>query len=225
MPLKAVLETLDGLNEGQAGLYVESDGKFFLDLDTDSLKEHPGTKPLVVAYERTKSGEANAKAEAAALKAKITELEKGAPDTAATQAKLTALQEQLQAAEAKAGDWQTKYTSITRDQALQTALQSSGITNQTFLRAAVRELAEKVKLGEDGAAYVESENGMGPKVLADYVKGWVASEGKDYVTPPQGGGAKGNDRPNPNATKGSFAGTPQERAAAIAAKFPDLAKG
>ena len=36
---------------------------------------------------------------------------------------------------------------------------------------------------------------MGPKVLADYVKGWVASEGKDFVTPPQGGGAKGNDRP------------------------------
>jgi hypothetical protein len=35
---------------------------------------------------------------------------------------------------------------------------------------------------------------MGPMPLADHVKRWVASEGKDFVTPPSGGGAKGNDR-------------------------------
>lgn len=221
MALKVLLDTLDGVDDAVKTFYAEKDGKFVLDVE--GIDDHPDVSNLKNAYSRTKEDREKAKTEAATLKAKIAELEKGAPDTAATQAKLTALQEQLQAAEAKAGDWQTKYTSITRDQALQTALQSSGITNPTYLKAATTMLAGQVKLGDDGTAYVES--GMGPKVLADYVKGWVASEGKDFVTPPQGGGAKGSDRPNPNPTKGSFAGTPQERAAAIAAKFPDLAKG
>jgi hypothetical protein len=66
---------------------------------------------------------------------------------------------------------------------------------------------------------------MGPRVLADFVKGWAASDGKDFVTPPQGGGAKGNDRPNTNPTQGNLAGNQQERRAALAARFPDLAKG
>lgn len=191
MALKVLLDTLDGVDDAVKTFYAEKDGKFVLDVE--GIDEHPDVSNLKNAYSRTKEDREKAKTEAATLKAKITELEKGAPDTAATQAKLTALQEQLQAAEAKAGDWQTKYTSITRDQALQTALQSSGITNPTYLKAATTMLAGQVKLGDDGTAYVES--GMGPKVLADYVKGWVASEGKDFVTPPQGGGAKGSDRP------------------------------
>ena len=33
---------------------------------------------------------------------------------------------------------------------------------------------------------------MGPKVLTDYVKSWAASEGKDFVAPPSGGGAGGS---------------------------------
>ena len=84
-----------------------------------------------------------------------------------------------------------------RFQALSGALQSAGITNPTFLKAAQAMLSGSVKLGEDGTAYVETS--MGPKVLADFVKGWAASDGKDFVTPPSGGGSKGNE----NGTKGT----------------------
>jgi hypothetical protein len=175
------------------------------------------------AYGRTKEDREKAKSEAATLKARIAELEKGAPDTAATQAKLAALQEQLEAAKAEAGQWQGKYTGVTRDQSLASALQAAGITNPTFMKAATAMLSGHVKLGDDGTAYVET--GMGPKMLGDFVKGWAASDGKDFVTPPAGGGAKGNDRPNSNANRGDMSGTRQERAAAIAARFPDLAKG
>jgi hypothetical protein len=52
-------------------------------------------------------------------------------------------------------------------------------------------LAGQVKLGEDGTAYVDT--GMGPKTLDGFVKAWAASEGKDFVSPPSGGGAKGGN--------------------------------
>ena len=166
MALKALLETLDGVDDAVKPLYAERDGKFVLDVE--GVDDHPEVANLRNAYGRTKADKDAAKAEAATLKARIAELEKGAPDTAATQAKLTQLQEQLDAANAKAGEWQTKYTGVTRDQALTAALQGAGVTNPTFLKAAQAMLAGMVKLGDDGSAYVET--GMGPKVLGDFVK-------------------------------------------------------
>ena len=38
MALKYELETLDGLDEGTAGLYTEKDGKFILDVDLPTVK-------------------------------------------------------------------------------------------------------------------------------------------------------------------------------------------
>ena len=52
-------------------------------------------------------------------------------------------------------------------------------------------LSGVVKMADDGTAFVET--GMGPKVLGDYVKSWAASDGKDFVSPPTGGGAKPNE--------------------------------
>lgn len=190
MALKALLETLDGVDDAVKPFYTEADGKFVLQVE--GVDDHPEVANLKNAYSRTKADKDAAKGEAATLKAQIAELQKGAPDTAATQAKLTQLQEQLEAANAKAGEWQTKYTGVTRDQALASSLQAAGITSPTFLKAAQAMLSGMVKLGEDGSAYVET--GMGPKVLGDFVKGWAASEGKDFVTPPKGGDARGQDK-------------------------------
>jgi hypothetical protein len=196
MALKALLETLDGVDDAVKPFYAEADGKFVLQVE--GVDDHPDVANLKNAYSRTKADKESAKQEAATLKAQIEELRKGAPDTAATQAKITQLQEQLDAANAKAGEWQTKYTGVTRDQALTGALQSAGITSPTFLKAAQAMLSGMVKLGEDGSAYVET--GMGPKVLGDFVKGWAASEGKDFVTPPKGGGAGGTDQTRTGTT-------------------------
>lgn len=219
MALKTVIETTDGLDEAIAALYTESDGKFILDIE--GVDEHPEVASLRNAYQRTKDDREKAKKDAADLKARIAELEKEAPDTAATQAKMAALEAKLAEAEAKAGEWQGKYTGITRDQSLQNALQQAGITEPAFLKAATAMLSGEVKLGEDGTAYVEST--MGPKVLGDYVKAWAASEGAAFVTKPQGAGVKGGENNGtPTAPKGDFAGSKDDRKAAIKARFPDL---
>lgn len=216
--LKAVLESLDGVDDAVKPFYSEADGKFVLKVE--GVDDHPEVANLRNAYQRTKEDREKAKGEAATLKAQIAELQKGAPDTAATQAKLTQLQEQLALKDAEAGDWKGKFVSVTRDQSLSAALQAAGIVNPTFVKAATTMLAGQVKLGDDGTAYVET--GMGPKVLADYVKSWAASEGKDFVAPPSGGGAAGSKGGGTQQPKGNLGGTQEERMAAIKAKFPDL---
>lgn len=219
MALKTVLENTDGLDEAIAALYTETDGKFILALE--GVDDHPEVASLRNAYARTKEDRERAKADAASLKAKIAELEKGAPDTAATQAKLSSLEEKLAEAEAAIGEWQGKYTGVTRDQSLQGALQQAGITEPAFLKAATAMLAGEVKLGDDGTAYVESS--MGPKMLGEYVKSWTAGEGAAFVSKPQGAGLKNNDLGgNPTPPKGDMAGSKQERQAALKARFPDL---
>ena len=220
MALKTVLETTDGLDEAIAALYTEADGKFILALE--GVDDHPEVASLRNAYARTKDDREKAKADAASLKVRIAELEKGAPDTAATQAKLAALEEQLAEANAKAGEWQGKYTGVTRDQSLQGALQQAGISEPAFLKAATAMLAGEVKLADDGTAYVEST--MGPKMLGDYVKAWAAGEGAAFVSKPQGAGLKDNDfgGGKPTAPKGDLAGSKEQRQAALKVRFPDL---
>lgn len=217
--LKAVLETLEGVDDAVKSFYTEADGKFVLQVEgADDL---PDVANLRNAYTRTKDDREKAKTEAATLKAQIAELQKGAPDTAATQAKLTQLQEQLDAKMAEANEWQGKYVGVTRDQTLQQALQSAGITNPTFIKAATTMLSGQVKIGEDGTVYAETP--MGPKVVNDFVKSWAAGDGKDFVSPPSGGGAGGSKGGSGSIPKGNLGGSKAEREAAIKSKFPDLA--
>jgi len=189
MALKALLETLEGVDDAVKPFYAERDGKYVLDVE--GVDDHPEVANLKNAYGRTKEDREKAKTEAATLKAQIAELQRGAPDTAAIQAKIAELNEKLGAVEAERNDWKGKYVGKTRDEALTTALQSSGVTNPAFLKAAQAMLSGMVKLGEDGTAYVETP--MGPKTVDVFAKGWAASEGKDFVTAAQGGGARGND--------------------------------
>jgi hypothetical protein len=191
MALKTVIENTEGLDEAVAALYIERDGKFVLDIE--GVDDHPEVANLRNAYARTKEGQTAAKAKAAELEAQIKELQAGAPDTAAVQAQINSLKEQLAAKETEAGEWRGKYTGVTRDQSLQSALQQAGVIEPAFVKAATAMLSGMVKLGEDGTAYVDQPNNMGPKVLGDYVKGWAATEGKAFVDPGRGGGAQGND--------------------------------
>jgi hypothetical protein len=75
MALKAVLESLDGLPEGVAGLYVEQDGKFILDLDEEALKQHPNTGPLTRALTRERERAAEASKALKALEDKYGDLD------------------------------------------------------------------------------------------------------------------------------------------------------
>lgn len=53
-PLKAVLDTLDGVDESLHNLYEQKGDKFVLRLDTATVREHPHVTPLKNALDRTK---------------------------------------------------------------------------------------------------------------------------------------------------------------------------
>lgn len=213
MPIKALLETLDGVDDALKPFYEERDGKFALAVE--GIDDHPEIASLRNAYARTKDEREKIKSDATKLKEEIAELRKGAPDTAATQAKLNQLQEQLEAVQKEAGEYKSRYIGVTRDQALASALQSAGITEPTFLKASQAMLSGMVKIGDDGTTYAET--GMGPKVLADFVKSWAASEGKAFVSPPAGGGAKGKEGAGgaKTMTRSDFDGLPPDQKAAF----------
>lgn len=71
MALKAILASLEGVPEAIQALYTEVDGKFVLDLDAESIKDHPSTAPLANALAREKEDRRKAREEAKALEDKV----------------------------------------------------------------------------------------------------------------------------------------------------------
>lgn len=199
MALKSVLESLEGVDDAVKPFYTETDGKFVLQVD--GVDSHPEVANLKSAYERTKADRDAARKErddAKALAAdfpddfdaeKWAKLKDGKPDEAA----LIKLRQTL---EAERDEWKGKFeaergTSLRNalDRDLTDALNGAGVTNPTFAKAARTMLSGDVKIGDDGKPFVETD--MGPMPLVDHVKRWTAGEGKDFVTPAQGGGAAG----------------------------------
>lgn len=114
-----------------------------------------------------------------------------------------------------------------RDSALTEHLIDGGLTaalvkanvSPHFMDAAKAMLRGKATI-KDGAAVI------GDKPLGDHVTEWAGSDqGKHFVAAPaNSGGGAGGGSGNQNPTKGDLGGNKQERAAAIAARFPDLPK-
>lgn len=129
----------------------------------------------------------------------------------------------LEAANKRATDIDSAYNGTLRDAALTEALTKAGVTSPALLKAA------KALLGTH--ATVVDENGTrvvkaGDKALGDFITEWAGSdEGKHFVAAADitGGGAQGGNR-NPTPAKGDLGGSREERAAAIASRFPDLPK-
>jgi hypothetical protein len=220
MAIKTVIETTDGLDEAIAALYTEIDGKFVLDIE--GVDDHPEVISLRNAYSRTKEDKKKASDEAAKLKAQIEELQAGAPDTAATQAQIAALEEKLAAKEAEAGEWRGKYTGVTRDQSLRNALTEAKVSS-ALLDGAIALVTSKYKVDVDESGGTFIDAGMGPRTVADFAKQWAAKEGAAFVSAPQGAGLKGGENNGtPTPAKGNLAGSKEERQAALKARFPDL---
>lgn len=109
------------------------------------------------------------------------------------------------------------------DNGLNAALLEAGVKNPAHLKAAAALLrtSAKVEIKVEGDA---RKAVVGDKDLAAFVKEWSQSDdGKAFVSAPvnAGGGASGGQGGNPPA--GNMGGTAQERAAALAARHPELA--
>jgi hypothetical protein len=221
MPVKAVIETLEGLNEDLQALYVEQDGVFVLDIE--DIKVHPATKPLQVALERLKGEASDTKAK---LTDALTKLEAKPNPTKAEEAEMVRLRESLEKerdeAIAKAAGLEKQVYNLTVENQLESLLRSAGVTEPTFVRLAKRDLADKVTVADGKAVVRDAE--LGDFALGDFIKHYVSGEGAALVTKPQGAGVKGGESNGSKpAIKGNLAGSKEERVAALKAKFPDLA--
>lgn len=186
--LKTVVDTLDGLDEAMHELYTETDGQFILNVE--GVDQHPEVANLKSAYERVKAKEAEARQKAKDAETLLAEAMKGKPDEAALAAERKSYEDKIAELEGKLTETEGKLTGVTRDSALAAALNDAGVTNPAYVKAATAMLGSQVKM-VDGKAVVDA--GMGPVDVSQFVKRWAASEGKDFVTPPAGGGAKGKD--------------------------------
>jgi hypothetical protein len=215
--LKAIIDSLDSVEEQYCSLYEEKDGKFVLVVE--GIERHPGAAALKSALDRVR-GEKRTLSEK--LTAAETRLE-GLPEdfdaeafeTLRTQAegkeppkieeRLAAQKTQLEAKfakdreklEARANKFDGTLRRVMVDDGLTKALLDAGI-DKGFLPAAKALLKEKgqIKLVEDDdAIQVFADDGVNDRTpLTDYVRSWASlDEGKPFIAKATGGDAKGGD--------------------------------
>jgi wobble nucleotide-excising tRNase len=149
-------------------------------------------------------------------------LEKSQADNATLQKQYKDLTKNFEAT-TNALDSESKYTrQLLIQNGLTAELSKAGVTNPTHLKAVQAMLKENVQIVVEGDARIAK---IGDKALSDYVKEWAAGdEGKHFVQAPanSGGGATGGNGGGAASIKGRIDGSPVERAAYFATKFPDL---
>jgi hypothetical protein len=226
MPLKAVIEDIDELDEPLRALYVEQDGKFVLDVD-ETVEELPRISNLRNAYKREQEARKGASEKLKKLEARVASLPedfdpteiaalreqaaKAGGDGKAAQEHAAKIREQLEkrfmadleAERQKSGQLMTRLERMIVDGGLDKAMDAAGISPK--FKAAARALLKErgiVKLSDDrDEAMVETD--MGPTPVLQFVRDWAASdEGRPFVEAPVGAGANGASRgkfgePNP----------------------------
>jgi hypothetical protein len=185
---------------------------------TEGLKNH--NKQLLADLKRNeRNGKSVDPAEVERLESA---LEKAQTDNAALQKQYKDLTKNFEAT-TNALDSESKYTrQLLIQNGLTAELSKAGVTNPTHLKAVQAMLKENVQIVVEGDARIAK---IGDKALSDFVKEWAAGdEGKHFVQAPanSGGGATGGNGGGAASTKGRIDGSPVERAAYFATKFPDL---
>lgn len=199
MALKTVLDTLDSVPQELHSLYAENDGRYVLDVE--DVDAHPAVSALKNAYTAEKGKRQTAAQEAAELRKRMEAIPedfdpelwkraKGAKPEAVVEVRKE-WEAKLAEAEAARQKAEAELRSTRVDRALEDALTAHGVTQAAFVKAARALIGPQVALDDKGRPVVETD--MGPMPLADHVKRWIGGEGKAFVTPPAGGGARGKE--------------------------------
>lgn len=204
MALKALVTDIEDVEEKYRDLYEEDDdGNHVLQLA--GVDDHPEVKNLRSAYDKEKDKRKRLSTEAEdlrRLKAKLPEdfdpdqweeLKRRA-EQSGDAGKVKQVQEEY---ERKLTEAQQEVTSLKEqirsnavERELAQALEAAGVTSPALKRGATALLKGQVQLDDDGNVVMDTK--MGPKPVADAVKQWASTdEGKDYVSPAKGSGAKG----------------------------------
>ena len=211
MALKTVVENIEDVNEAHRDLYeADSDGWYVLQVE--DVDNHPDVKNLRTAYDKEKDKRGKLSREADELRKlknklpedfdanKWEELKRKAEQSGDDQ-KVKQVQQEY---EAKLAELSKERDTLKEqmhaksiESELSQALEAAGVTSPSLKRGATALLKSDVRLDDDGKVVMDTK--MGPKSVAEAVKQWAATdEGKDYVTPPKGGGAKGTNGAKPS---------------------------
>ena len=197
------------------------------DLTQDKLDE------LLAENESSKTSIKGLKADILALKQKAKGADIDPAEHAALQTQVEELTTKLAKSEkdSKAAIDNLTAEGKTKDEALHKHLIEGSLTGALAKAGVKPEFMDASMALLKGQAIIKSENGthtalIGDKPLADAVGEWAASDaGKHFVAAPSnGGGGAGGGSGSGKATAGKIDGTPQERAAYFASKYPELNK-
>ena len=216
MALTHTIESLDNVQEELHSHYVEADGKFILQID--EIVTHPDVLSLSNALGRTKTKMETQGAELKSALSNLSEAKKlveNLPEdfdldiwTAAKDKKpdaaISTLQEKMKALSIKyEGEKDSLKAENTKlvdagkrskiERQLDDLIEASGVNVPSFKRAVRAEVLGKIAIDDAGKATVDTDD-LGEMSLGDYLKRFLATDGKDFVSPPKGGGASGNDR-------------------------------
>lgn len=220
MALKAVLDSLDGVDDGLHDHYTEKDGKFVLQLD--DFGKHPGAQTLKSTLNRVDK-------ERQEVMGRLTEAEtrlslipegfdpeeylslKASSDPDKKKAQDEHLQSQRQVYEQKIANLQKKFETdmakrqeeiaerdsyidrAVRDAGLKDSLISAGVDND-YLDAAMALLKPSVKVRRaetgDRSAIVETE--LGEVDVPSFVKDWSQTKGRKFLAKATGPEARGS---------------------------------
>lgn len=225
MGLKAVLSTLDSVEDAVKGFYQERDGTFYLDLE--GIDDHPSVRGVITANRENRKKRDDLRAELDALKAKYDGLpedfDASAYETLKSQVKGDGKLNDEQIADIREKtrirlekDFQTKYAPVEQELAqlksavermaigdgLSRAMDEAGIDplHKAKLVPYLKTTAKiKVERNDDGLYQAAVETDLGPVSLSKFVQDWAASDdGKLYIAKSNGPRANGNGPRNAN---------------------------
>jgi outer membrane murein-binding lipoprotein Lpp len=224
VPLKAVLSTLDGVEDAVKGLYQEKDGSFVLDLE--GLDDHPAVRGVITANRENRRKRDELRSELDTLKSKYDglpedfdasayeALKAAKGDTKLTDEQIADIREKTRLRVEK--DFQTKYAPIEQENmqlksavemmavgdGLSNAMDEAGIdpVHKSKLVPYLKTTAKiKVERTDEGAYRAAVETDLGPVSLNKFVQDWAASDdGKIYIAKSRGPNANGNGPRNTN---------------------------
>lgn len=248
MALKSTYASADDIPEALKDLYSEaSDGRFVLDIE--DIDAHPKVSGVIRA---NKENAAKAKERLAKLEeaeARLSALpEDFDPDEwsrlksgAKPDEQIQSLKEQqaraIEAVKAKAkadldaltaqiAERDSYIDGVTRDSALQAALDEAGF-DPMHKPMLAKFLGDQIKVRreDDGKRVAFADTDLGEVAPLDFVKEFAAKQGKAYLAKATGPGAPGSDKPGLRGqSTGDFGGSKEDRTKAIAAKFPELGR-
>lgn len=248
MPLKTVLDSLDGVAAEFTALYVEKDGKFILDLE--GIDEHP----VIAQVKQTSSKrermlrEANDKIKK--LEGQVApegfdrdewerlkeaeEARQNDPDGKKGDERLEKQRqtfekqreadrrkhaEELAERDARIASSDSELAGHLKDTALVAGLAKIGVRPGLIEAAKLVHAPSLEVVEDDGKRKVRVKDDLAPDVDT-FLKSWADSDaGKEFIAPAKGGGAEGNHRQSNGGNKGDMGGNRSQRQAAIASKY------